>query len=117
MKFPPHSLSLCLILAVVTRAPATPLPESTPAAGEPPLVLEDRLAPAEPDIATIVSPDWAEPKNAPAHFFGSPPVLNAFGNTAPSVQQQQGVLSGKIVFMNSGHGWIYDASFSPPWRL
>ena len=62
------------------------------------------------------SPDWAEPKDAPSHYFG-PVVQNAFGNTATSAQQQRGALSGKIVYMNSGHGWTWDDGFSPPWRL
>lgn len=78
---------------------------------------EDRLAPDEPDIATIFSPDWSEPKDAPAAFFGSPSALNAFGNTASSPQQQPGALTGKIVFMNSGHGWTHDTNFNPQWRL
>ena len=75
---------------------------------------ELRLAPDHPDMSKLVSPDYEESKNAPARNFGSTPVLNAFGNTAPSAQQQQGVLSGKIVFMNSGHGWTFDPTY---WRL
>jgi hypothetical protein len=67
------------------------------------------------DGAAIQSGDYAESKDAPAQSFG--PVANAFGNTAPSAQQQRGALSGKLVFMNSGHGWTWDSGFSPPWRL
>ena len=110
-----YPLSLCLFLIGLTGVPAMPLFPSAPTEGEALRGLEDRLAPDKPDLATIVSPDWAEPKNAPTHFFGSPPVANAFGNTASSAQQQAGVLSGRIVFMNSGHGWTYDAAY--PWRL
>jgi len=74
----------------------------------------DRLAPEGPEVRSIVSPDWVELKDAPVHDFSSPPTANAFGNTAPSVQQQAGALSGKIVFMNSGHGWTFDPTY---WRL
>jgi hypothetical protein len=38
-------------------------------------------------------------------------LFAAFGASA---QQQQGVLSGKIVYMNSGHGWTFDPTY---WRL
>ena len=117
MKYLPRSLSLCVMLAVIPQVPAALSAENAQAAAEPPLALENRLAPPGPDLTTIVSPDWAEPKDAPVKFFGAPPAQDAFANTAPSAQQQQGVLSGKIVFMNSGHGWIYDVDFSPPWRL
>jgi len=74
-----------------------------------PLEHEDRLAPEEADRRAVFSPDWAEPtaQSAP----------QPFAVIAPSAQQRQGVLSGKIVFMNSGHGWTHDPAFSPPWRL
>ncbi len=81
------------------------------------LQYENRFFPDdEPDMSAILSPDCAEAVGAPSQFFG-PLVANAFGNTAPSAQQRQGVLSGKIVFMNSGHGWTHDPDFTPPWRL
>ena len=70
------------------------------------------------DGPAIQSPDGAESKNAPTHFFGPvAPTTQAFGSTAPSAQQQRGALSGKIVYMNSGHGWTWDVDFNPPWRL
>ena len=82
---------------------------------------DDRLAPAGPALQTIVSPDWAELPGGEAHFFGDVPAADAFGNTAPSAQQQPGALSGKIVFMNSGHGWTFETNVVPPalpyWRL
>ncbi len=74
---------------------------------------EDRLAPEEPDLQAILTPDFAEAKGAPAKFYGAPSPLS-FGVLASSVQQRQGVLSGKIVFMNSGHGWTFDPTY---WRL
>lgn len=37
-----------------------------------------------------------------------------FGAFGASAQQQFGALSGKIVFMNSGHGWTFDPTY---WRL
>src|SRR5258708_2156746 len=60
----------------------------------------DSLNPA--DQPAPQSPDFAEAV-VPGKYFG--PVLKSFGNTAASAQQQRGALSGKIVFMNSGHGW------------
>lgn len=69
------------------------------------------------DAPVALSPDWGEPKDAAVQFFGPPPVAQAIANTAPSAQQQRGALSGRIVYMNSGHGWTHDPDFSPPWRL
>lgn len=37
-----------------------------------------------------------------------------FGAFGSSLQPQGGALSGKIVFMNSGHGWTFDPTY---WRL
>ncbi|MEO5801933.1 MAG: immunoglobulin domain-containing protein [Verrucomicrobiota bacterium] len=42
---------------------------------------------------------------------------DAFGPIGPAVAQPIGALSGRIVFMNAGHGWTYDPNFSPPWRV
>ena len=38
----------------------------------------------------------------------------SFGVFAPAAQQPVGALSGRIVFMNSGHGWTFDPTY---WRL
>jgi hypothetical protein len=38
----------------------------------------------------------------------------AFGPIAPAARQPSGALSGRIVFMNCGHGWTYDPD---RWRL
>lgn len=75
----------------------------------------DRLNPNDPPAPQ--SADWAEPKGAPARYFGPIMSPTAFGSTAPSAQQQRGALSDKIVYMNSGHGWTHDTNYSPPWRL
>jgi Fibronectin type III domain len=75
-------------------------------------VQPDAFNPADPPA--IQSPDFAETA-VPEKYFG--PVAKSFGNTAASAQQQRGALSGKIVFMNSGHGWTWDSAFTPPWRL
>jgi hypothetical protein len=98
------ALSLSATHQSEATSPAAPLSD-----------LEDRLAPDYPDMRTIVSPDWAElvpPSNVAQE---TPP--KSFAVITPSAQQPQGVLSGKIVFMNSGHGWTHDPAFSPPWRL
>jgi hypothetical protein len=75
----------------------------------------DRFNPNDGPVSQ--SSDSPEAKDAPSHFFGPSPVQDAFGNTASSAQQQRGALSGKIVYMNSGHGWTHDTNFTPPWRL
>ncbi len=74
---------------------------------------EDRIAPEE-DLEFLNTPDWSESKGATMEFFGPLAAERAFGNTGPSAQQTRGVLSGKIVFMNSGHGWTFDPTY---WRL
>src|SRR6266545_3680475 len=66
------------------------------------------------DLPSVQSPDFAETP-VPGKYFGA--VQKSFGNTASSAQQQRGALSGKIVYMNSGHGWTWDSGFTPPWRL
>lgn len=76
---------------------------------------EDRINPE--DGPPVFSPDCAEAAGDPVHVFEQAVSAQAFANTAPSAQQQRGALSGKIVFMNSGHGWTWDSNFSPPWRL
>jgi hypothetical protein len=83
---------------------------------EAPLFLEDRMGPEEPGWEAALSPDWAEPVPAPAESE-VPAVSYAFGALTPAARQPQGALSGRIVYMNGGHGWTYDPNFSPPWRL
>ncbi len=97
-------LSCAAVLFTCARAVDLP-PESD---------LADRLVPDHPDLTKILSPDWTEPSDAPAHYFPGTPGLKAFTTASASAQQQPGVLSGKVVFMNSGHGWIFDPTY---WRL
>lgn len=65
------------------------------------------------------SPDWCEPAPPPAPG----PALSegrpsyTFGAMASATRQPQGALSGRVIYMNAGHGWTYDADFTPPWRL
>ena len=50
------------------------------------------------------------------HAF--PPVEAARGIVSSAAHQPAGALSGRIVFMNSGHGWTYETNTaSPYWRL
>ena len=61
------------------------------------------------EVINIVYPDKQ-------HKF--PPVqASAFGPIGSASRQPVGVLTGRIVFMNAGHGWMYDPGFSPPWRV
>src|SRR5208337_260985 len=39
-----------------------------------------------------------------------PPVSAAFGPVVPSARQPSGALSGRVVFMNSGHGWTWNTN-------
>jgi len=75
----------------------------------------DRLAPEPASTSGIWSPDdWPDVPGKTTEF---PPVASAaqLGGFGASAQQQAGALSGKVVFMNSGHGWTHDPGF--PWRL
>jgi hypothetical protein len=76
---------------------------------------EDRISPDD-DLSGVWSPDdWQETSDGTT----APPSVSAaaLSGFAPSSQQRVGALSGKVVFMNSGHGWTWDSGFSPPWRL
>jgi len=74
---------------------------------------DNMILPVKEDLTGIWSPDdWKEIPGA-THIF--PPVgVAGFGTFAPSAQQQNGILSGRIVFMNSGHGWTW---FGSAWDL
>ena len=88
-----------------------------------------RPAQADDDLAARINPDdgpnwrgaalpdWSEP--APAKSAQEfTPVDAARGVVAPAAQQPAGALSGRIVFMNSGHGWTFETNTaSPYWRL
>ncbi len=68
---------------------------------------------AETDITTwhdfSASPEWTEPAPATA----SQPlatVRSAFSPVVPAAHQPAGALSGRVVFMNSGHGWTWNTN-------
>ncbi len=71
---------------------------------------EDRINPA--DLPAEQTPDWAERPGAVPSVSTIVPA--AFGPVAPAARQPVGALSGRIVFMNTGHGWTWDPNY---WRL
>lgn len=75
-----------------------------------PAVLENRLAPDEPGWVSALSPDWAEPEAPPPATESR--AGRAFAALAPAARQPQGALSGRVVFMNGGHGWTYLSSWT-----
>lgn len=73
----------------------------------------DRIAVVSPEELTAAQTPEVSENFVPPISKGltESALFGAFGS---SVQQRQGALSGKIVFMNSGHGWTYDPNY---WRL
>src|SRR5690349_13238037 len=48
----------------------------------------------------------------------APTTEAARGIVGPAARQPTGALAGRIVFMNSGHGWTYETNTTTPyWRL
>ncbi len=76
----------------------------------------DRLVP-EDDRPPAPTPDWAEPFQLRAVEPDTGLAKKVFGVITPASRQPSGALSGRLVFMNGGHGWTYDPNFNPPWRL
>jgi len=70
----------------------------------------DRLIDESIEPPTKYSPDFAETMPVES----SPPVSHPRGPVAPAARQPAGVLSGKIVFTNGGHGWTWDPNY---WRV
>ncbi len=71
----------------------------------------DHLIDFEAEPPLYQSADWAEP----VPIAPSPErVTRGFGPVAPAARQPQGALSGRIVYMNAGHGWVYAPDY---WRL
>lgn len=69
---------------------------------------ESAIRPADENTNWIsaLTPDWAEIVSAKAvHSFAA--VSPHLGPIVPSAHQPAGALSGRIVFMNSGHGWTW----------
>lgn len=76
----------------------------------------DRIAPISPEeLAAVQTPEVSEGFLPPAPKSGLV-ESSLFGAFGASAQQQQGALSGKIVFMNSGHGWTFDPTYWRPQR-
>ncbi len=74
----------------------------------------DRVTPVSAEeLAAAQTPQVSEGYVPPAPKSGlvESSLFAAFGASA---QQPAGALSGKIVFMNSGHGWTFDPDY---WRL
>jgi hypothetical protein len=68
---------------------------------------------------TVWTPDWAEPPPpAPSRPSAKPKpgraLARAGGPQVPAARQPQGALSGRVVFTNAGHGWVFDPAV---WRL
>jgi hypothetical protein len=75
--------------------------------------LADRLVDENQEWNVSTSPDWSESPSAKAtHSF--PAVPQSFDPVASAARQPVGALTGRIVFMNSGHGWTFDPTY---WRL
>jgi hypothetical protein len=73
---------------------------------------EDRVVfVSETELQATDTPEVSEGIVPPAD---SAMIAAAFAAFGPSPQQRQGALSGKIVYMNSGHGWTFDPTY---WRL
>ncbi len=68
--------------------------------------MEDRLVDESLIPRLPPSPDWSSidiPPKDPGTHIARP----AYGPIAPAAGQPAGALSGKLVFMNCGHGWTY----------
>lgn len=66
--------------------------------------MEDRMVDESPITKLPPSPDWSS-IDVPPKDSGIP--ITAYGPIAPAARQPAGALSGKLVFMNCGHGWTY----------
>ncbi len=71
---------------------------------------ETRLIDETIEPPTEHSPDFAETMPVEP----SPPAFQPRGPVVPAARQPTGVLSGRIVFTNGGHGWTWDPNY---WRL
>jgi len=101
-----QNLFVCALLAS-----AGLLPAHEPAAEAP--------AGADANWQSALTLDAAE-VFSPKSVVQFPPVITPkVGNPiAPSARQPSGALSGRIVFMNSGHGWTFETNTATPyWRL
>ncbi len=72
-----------------------------------------------PNWRSALTPDAAETFSAKSVVQFPPVVTPKVGTpVVPSARQPSGALSGRIVFMNSGHGWTFETNaVTPYWRL
>ncbi|OQC26763.1 MAG: Xanthan lyase precursor [Verrucomicrobia bacterium ADurb.Bin063] len=72
--------------------------------------LEDRLVDESFLSPLPPSPDWSSIDVPPKGAEATAPS-KGFGPIAPAATQPAGALSGKLVFMNGGHGWTYKSGW------
>jgi len=95
----------CVAATLISAAPTAGVVSNDHANRIAPVSAEELAAVKTPEVSENVVPSTIESHVTESSLFA------AFGSSA---QQQQGALSGKIVFMNSGHGWTFDPTY---WRL
>lgn len=138
----PAVFVLCLVFGFVTRTTADAVfaaepvvprqsQENNPASETGPVPeAETRLIDKSLEPPLSLSGDWAEttPPAAASQNISPEPLSDdaesaaaagagpqpAFGSVSPAARQPQGILSGRVVYMNAGHGWIWDPDY---WRL
>jgi hypothetical protein len=73
---------------------------------------ESAICPADENTAwrVALTPDFAEAFSAKAVHNFPAVVMPKFSPIVPSARQPAGALSGRIVFMNSGHGWTWSTN-------
>ncbi|HOX55590.1 MAG TPA: immunoglobulin domain-containing protein [Candidatus Paceibacterota bacterium] len=72
--------------------------------------MEDRMVDESLIPKLPPSPDWSS-IDVPPQDPGKPIAAPSYGPIAPAARQPAGALSGKLVFMNCGHGWTYLSSW------
>jgi hypothetical protein len=66
----------------------------------------------------VTSPNWSEPASANPPEIYAPKTATGVGPIVPAARQPMGALSGRVVFMNSGHGWTWYTNLTPnAWNL
>ena len=79
----------------------------------PAVALDEQMADETPWHDFTTSPDWSEPIPAkPAQNIS--PAVAGVSPIVPAARQPSGAFSGRVVFMNSGHGWTW---YSTGWSL
>src|SRR4051794_538512 len=67
---------------------------------------------------SALTPDMSEHVSAKTVQQTPPVITPNFSPIVPAAHQPAGALSGRIVYMNSGHGWTYETNATTPyWRL